>query len=54
MDCDGPKHALVRDVDGLFLGSSPREGSIAPYAELRLDKWCQSMHLLSRERTVCT
>ena len=38
MDCDGPKHALVRDVDGLFLGSSPTQGSIAPFAELRFDK----------------
>ena len=35
MDCDGPKHALVRDVDGQLLGSSPREGSIVPFAELR-------------------
>ena len=35
MDCDGPKHALVRDVDGSLLGSSPLESSIVPYAELR-------------------
>ena len=35
MDCDGPKHALVRDMDGTLLGSSPVESSIIPYAELR-------------------
>ena len=35
IDCDGPKHALVRDVDGSLLGSSPLESSIVPYAELR-------------------
>ena len=35
MDCDGPKHALVRDIDGTLLGSSPVESSIIPYAELR-------------------
>jgi len=35
MDCDGPKHALVRDVDGSLLGSSPVESSIVPFAELR-------------------
>ena len=35
MDCDGPKHALVRDMDGSLLGSSPVESSILPYAELR-------------------
>jgi len=35
MDCDGPKHALVRDVDGSLLGSSPVESSIIPFAELR-------------------
>ena len=34
MDCDGPKHALVRDVDGSLLGSYI-ESSIVPYAELR-------------------
>ena len=34
MDCDGPKHALVRDVDGSPLGSYI-ESSIVPYAELR-------------------
>lgn len=35
MDCDGPKHALVRDVDGSLLGSSPVESSVVPFAELR-------------------
>lgn len=35
MDCDGPKHALVRDMDGTLLGSSPVESSIIPFAELR-------------------
>ena len=35
MDCDGPKHALVRDMDGSLLGSSPFESSIVPHAELR-------------------
>ena len=35
MDCDGPKHALVRDMDGSLLGSTPVESSIVPYAELR-------------------
>lgn len=49
MDCDGPKHALISDIDGLFLGSSPAEGSIVPFAELRSGKcYCQSMYLLSR------
>ena len=49
MDCDGPKHALVSDIDGLFLGSSPAEGSIVPFAELRSGKcYCQCMYLLSR------
>ncbi len=36
MDCDGPKHALIRDIDGRFTStSSGREGSIVPVAELR-------------------
>ena len=35
MDCDGPKHALVRDVDGTLLGSAPEESSIVPFAEIR-------------------
>ena len=35
MDCDGPKHALIEDRDGLFVGSHPIQGSVAPFAELR-------------------
>lgn len=35
MDCDGPKHALIRDADGSFSGSSPALGSIVARAELR-------------------
>ena len=35
MDCDGPKHALVRDLDGTFVGTSPLEGSVVPFAEIR-------------------
>ena len=34
MDCDGPKHTLVRDVDGSLL-ESYIESSIVPYAQLR-------------------
>ena len=35
MDCDGPKHALVRDLDGTFVGTYPVEGSVVPFAEIR-------------------
>ena len=35
MDCDGPKHALVRDIDGQFVGTFPAQGSVVPFAELR-------------------
>lgn len=35
MDCDGPKHALIVDSDGAFVGSYPIKGSVAPFAELR-------------------
>ena len=35
MDCDGPKHALIRDADGSFGGLSQIAGSIVPFAELR-------------------
>ena len=35
MDCDGPKHSLVRDLDGRFVGTYPTEGSVIPLAELR-------------------
>ena len=36
MDCDGPKHALIRDSDGRFINTLPSLGSIIPFAELRL------------------
>ena len=32
MDCDDPKHALVRDLDGTFVGTYPVEGSVVPFA----------------------
>ena len=35
MDCDGPKHSLVRDLDGRFVGTHPTKGSVIPLAELR-------------------
>lgn len=35
MDCDGPKHALIRDMDGSFVSTAPVVGSIVPFAELR-------------------
>ena len=35
MDCDGPKHALIRDLDGSFVGTYPVEGSVVPFAEIR-------------------
>ncbi len=35
MDCDGPKHALVRDLDGRLVGSHPEQGSVVPFAEIR-------------------
>ena len=35
MDCDGPKHALIDDRDGTFLGTHPLKGSVVPFAELR-------------------
>ena len=39
MDCDGPKHALVRDLDGTFVGTYPVEGSVVPFAEIRYPTW---------------
>lgn len=36
MDCDGPKHSIIRDLDGQFLGSG-QIGSLIPKAELRFD-----------------
>ena len=50
MDCDGPKHALVRDMDGSLLGSSPVESSIVPYAELR----CSHDHVIIHSLIVYT
>lgn len=38
MDCDGPKHALIVDTDGTFVGSHPVKGSVAPFAELRYNR----------------
>lgn len=35
MDCDGPKHALVRDIDGRFVSTQSSQGSIIPMAEIR-------------------
>ena len=41
MDCDGPKHALIRDTDGRFVGTSSAgvEGSVVPRAEIRFDHY---------------
>lgn len=36
MDCDGPKHSIIRDLDGHFVGTS-HPGSLIPRAELRFD-----------------
>lgn len=49
MDCDGPKHALIRDLDGSFGGTTPSAGSIVPFAELRyiLDVVLLFMNFLS-------
>ena len=44
MDCDGPKHSLVRDFDGQFVGTYPAEGSVVPFAELRLETKTESIH----------
>ena len=38
MDCDGPKHALIRDIDGRFVNTFPTQGSVIPFAELRYKK----------------
>eukprot|EP00117_Sycon_ciliatum_P037364 scpid335/ scgid27970/ Fibrocystin-L; Polycystic kidney and hepatic disease 1-like protein 1 len=42
MDCDGPKHSIVLDLDGTFTAASSsttgRVGSIVPRAELRFDQ----------------
>ena len=34
MDCDGPKKAMIRDLDGTFLGSA---GTVIPEAEFEWD-----------------
>ena len=36
MDCDGPKHSIVHDLDGtLVTTTGGKRGSIVPQAELR-------------------
>ncbi|KAJ3088845.1 Fibrocystin-L [Quaeritorhiza haematococci] len=37
MDCDGPKHSLLMDMDGTFLGTGTGLHAVVPYAELRFD-----------------
>jgi plastocyanin len=38
MDCDGPKHSMISDIDGQLVGTtSGTRGSIIPEAELRFD-----------------
>ena len=37
MDCDGPKHSLINDIDGRLVGTSGTRGSIIPQAEIRFD-----------------
>lgn len=37
MDCDGPKHSVVHDVDGKLVQTSGKRGSIIPEAEIRFD-----------------
>lgn len=37
MDCDGPKHSIVHDVDGKLVKTSGNRGSIIPEAEIRFD-----------------
>ena len=48
MDCDGPKHALIVDSDGGFVGSYPEKGSVAPFAELRYDVIMMSLFINGR------
>ncbi|KAI6655737.1 Fibrocystin-L-like [Oopsacas minuta] len=38
MDCDGPKHALVRDIDGTFTSNNDIPTSLIPFAEIRFDE----------------
>lgn len=38
MDCDGPKHSIIVDLDGTFTDLPiARRGSVVPQAELRFD-----------------
>ena len=37
MDCDGPKHSLVVDRDGLYLGNGTEVNAAVPVAEIRFD-----------------
>ena len=37
MDCDGPKHSVVHDVDGKLVQATGKRGSIIPEAEIRFD-----------------
>ena len=38
MDCDGPKHALIRDLDGSFTSNFNIRTTLIPVAELRFDE----------------
>ena len=38
MDCDGPKHALIRDIDGTFTNNNNIPTSLIPFAEIRFDE----------------
>ena len=38
MDCDGPKHALVRDIDGTFTSNNNISTTLIPVAEIRFDE----------------
>ena len=38
MDCDGPKHSIINDVDGKLVQTTGERGSIIPRAEIRFDQ----------------
>ena len=38
MDCDGPKHALVKDIDGTFTSNDNILTTLIPLAEIRFDE----------------
>ena len=38
MDCDGPKHSLVRDIDGTFTSNDGIFTTLIPFAEIRFDE----------------